>query len=306
MLAVLTGGTGGAKLLEGLNLETNAEELAIVCNTGDDLVLHGLYISPDLDTIAYTLAGVADTDRGWGVRDDSFAALEWLGKYGESDWFKLGDRDLSRHIVRTRLLREGASLSQVTERLSAALGVRSKLLPMSDDRVETRIGTADDEISFQEYFVRHRWVLPVNRVAYNGAEKSRPAPGVLEAIGEAAAVILCPSNPVTSIGPILAVPGIRNALKQTRKPVFAVSPIIAGAPVSGPADKLMRAVGFEPSVVGVAKAYADFADVLVLAPEDRNWRTRIEALGVKTVELPIRMNRLEDKRALARELLALL
>jgi LPPG:FO 2-phospho-L-lactate transferase len=306
MLAVLTGGTGGAKLLEGLNLETNAEQLAIVCNTGDDLVLHGLYISPDLDTIAYTLAGVADTDRGWGVRDDSFAALEWLGKYGESDWFKLGDRDLSRHIVRTRLLREGASLSQVTERLSAALGVRSKLLPMSDDRVETRIGTADDEISFQEYFVRHRWALPVNRVAYNGAEKSRPAPGVLEAIGEAAAVILCPSNPVTSIGPILAVPGIRSALKQTRKPVFAVSPIIAGAPVSGPADKLMRAVGFEPSVVGIAKAYADFVDVLVLAPEDRNWRTRIEALGVKTVELPIRMNRLEDKRALARELLALL
>ena len=306
MLAVLTGGTGGAKLIDGLSREADPEQLAIVCNTGDDFVLHGLDISPDLDTIAYTLAGVGDTDRGWGVRDDSFAALEWLGKYGESDWFKLGDRDLARHIARTRLLREGATLSQVTERLSAALGVRSKLLPMSDERVATRIGTPEGEISFEEYFVKHRWALTVNRVVYDGAEKSRPAPGVLEAIAEAGAVILCPSNPVTSIGPILAVPGIRSALKKTRKPVLAVSPIIAGAPVSGPADKLMRAVGVEPSVFGVAKAYADFVDVLVLAPEDRNWRTRIEALGVKTVELPIRMNTLEDKRALARELVSIL
>jgi len=306
MLAILTGGTGGAKLIDGLASETGPEQLAIVCNTGDDFVLHDLYISPDLDTIAYTLAGVADGEKGWGVRDDTFAALEWLAKYGEEDWFKLGDRDLARHIARTHLLRGGATLSQATDRLSRALGVGAKLLPMSDDRVETRIGTPDGEISFQEYFVKRRWAVEANRVVYKDAEKSCPAPGVIEALRAAGAIILCPSNPATSIGPILAVPGIRAAIKETRKPVIAVSPIIAGAPVTGPTDKLMRATGVEPTALGVAKGYADFLDILVLAPEDRNWRTRIEALGVQTVELPIRMNTLEDKRSLARGLLALL
>ena len=306
MLTLLTGGTGGAKLIDGLNRETETEELAIVCNTGDDLILHGLYISPDLDTIAYTLAEVVDSDKGWGVRDDTFAALEWLAKYDGDDWFKLGDRDLARHIARTQLLREGATLSQATDRLTRALGARAKLLPMCDERVETRIGTPDGEISFQEYFVKRRWAVEANRIVYKDAEKSRPASGVIEAIRDAQAIILCPSNPVTSIGPILAVPGIREAIRATRKPVIAVSPIIAGAPVTGPTDKLMRAAGAEPSVFGVAKGYADFLDILAIAPEDRNWRTRIEALGVQTVELPIRMKTLEDKRTLARELLALL
>lgn len=305
-LAILTGGTGGAKLIEGFSHEAAPEELAIVCNTGDDVVLHGLHISPDLDTIAYTLAGIIDREKGWGVSGDTFSALEWLGKYGEENWFKLGDRDLARHIARTRMLREGATLSEATARLSAAIGVSSNLLPMSNDRVETRVKTPDGEISFQEYFVKRRWAVEVSGVVYKDAEKSRPAPGVIEVIRAAAAVILCPSNPVTSIGPILAVPGIRKALKETRKPVIAASPIIAGAPVAGPTDKLMTAVGIEPSVYGVAKNYADFLDLLVLAPEDRNWRTRIEALGVQTVELPIRMNDLEDKRRLARGLLALL
>jgi LPPG:FO 2-phospho-L-lactate transferase len=177
---------------------------------------------------------------------------------------------------------------------------------MSNDRVETRVKTPEGEISFQEYFVKRRWAVDVSGVVYKDAEKSRPAPGVMDWIHGAAAVIVCPSNPVTSIGPILSVPGIRKALKGTRKPVIAVSPIIAGAPVAGPTDKLMAAVGVEPSVFGVAKNYADFLDILVLAPEDRNWRTRIEAVGVQTVEQPIRMNDLEDKRRLARELLALL
>ena len=305
-LAILTGGTGGAKLVEGLAHETAPEELAIVCNTGDDIVLHGLHISPDLDTIAYTLAGSIDREKGWGVSGDTFSALEWLGKYGEETWFKLGDRDLARHIARTRILREGATLSEATARLSAALGFSSKLLPMSDDRVDTRVKTPEGEISFQEYFVKRRWAVEASGVVYKDAEKSRPAPGVIESIRAAEAVILCPSNPVTSIGPILAVPGIRAALRETRKQVMAVSPIIAGAPVAGPTDKLMAAVGIEPSVYGVAKNYADFLDVLVLAPEDRNWRTRIEALGVQTVEQPIRMNDIEDKRRLARELLAVL
>jgi LPPG:FO 2-phospho-L-lactate transferase len=306
MLTVLTGGTGGAKLVQGLGHEIDPEELVIVCNTGDDFVLHGLHISPDLDTIVYTLGGVADSGKGWGIQGDTFAALEWLEKYGGENWFKLGDRDLATHIARTGLLGEGLTLAQATERIGKSLGVRAALLPMSNEKVPTRIQTAAGEISFQEYFVKHHWSVEVTGVSYAGAEASQPAPGVSEAIRDANGIIVCPSNPVTSIGPILAVPGIRAALEETRAPVLAVSPIIGGAPVSGPADKLMAAAGMEVSAFGVAKAYADFVDLFALAPEDRDWRTRIEALGVKTVEKPIRMNTLDDKRRLARELLLLL
>ena len=306
MLVVLTGGTGGAKLIHGLSLEISPEELCIVCNTGDDFVLHGLHISPDLDTIAYTLGGVADTEKGWGIQGDTFATLEWLEKYGGESWFKLGDRDLATHITRSRLLREGLTLAQVTERIGKSLGVKAALLPMSNDPVETKIQTPAGEISFQEYFVKRRWKVEVSGVSYAGAQASLPAPGVLDALRDARGVIVCPSNPVTSIGPILAVPGIREALRETKAAVLAISPIIAGRPVSGPADRLMSAVGMEVSAFGVAKAYADFIDLFALAPEDKNYRARIETLGVKTVEKPIRMNTLEDKRALARELLALL
>ncbi len=306
MLVVLTGGTGGAKLIHGLSLEISPEELCIVCNTGDDFVLHGLHIAPDLDTIAYTLGGVADTEKGWGIQGDTFATLEWLEKYGGESWFKLGDRDLATHITRSRLLREGLTLAQVTKRIGKSLGVKAALLPMSNDPVETKIQTPAGEISFQEYFVKRRWSVEVSGVSYAGAEKSRPAPGVLDAIRDARGVVVCPSNPVTSIGPILAVPGIREALRETKAAVLAVSPIIGSRPVSGPADRLMAAAGMEVSVLGVAKAYADFVDLFALAPEDKNYRTRIEALGVKTVEKTIRMNSLDDKRNLARELLALL
>ncbi len=306
MLVVLTGGTGGAKLIHGLSLEISPEELCIVCNTGDDFVLHGLHISPDLDTIAYTLGGVVDREKGWGIQGDTFTALEWLEKYGGESWFKLGDRDLATHITRSRLLREGLTLAQVTERIGKSLGVKAALLPMSNDPVETKIQTPAGEISFQEYFVKRRWEVEVSGVSYAGAEASRPAPGVLDAIRAARGVIVCPSNPVTSIGPILAVPGIREALRETKAAVLAVSPIIGGRPVSGPADRLMAAAGMEISSFGVAKAYAGFVDLFALAPEDKNWRTRIEALGVKTVEKTIRMNSLDDKRNLARELLALL
>jgi LPPG:FO 2-phospho-L-lactate transferase len=306
MLVVLTGGTGGAKLIHGLSLEISPEELCIVCNTGDDFVLHGLHISPDLDTIAYTLGGVADTEKGWGIQGDTFAALEWLEKYGGESWFKLGDRDLATHITRSRLLREGLTLAQVTERIGKSLGVKAALLPMSNDPVETKIQTPAGEISFQEYFVKRRWSVEVSGVSYAGAQASLPAPGVLDALRDARGVIVCPSNPVTSIGSILAVPGIREALRETKAAVLAVSPIIGGRPVSGPADRLMAADGMEISSFGVAKAYADFVDLFALAPEDKNWRTRIEALGVKTVEKTIRMNSLNDKRNLARELLALL
>lgn len=305
MLAVLTGGTGGAKLIQGLSLETDPAELVVVCNTADDFVLHGLHISPDLDTIAYTLAGVADTEKGWGIEGDTFATLEWLGKYRGETWFKVGDRDLATHITRTQLLDEGLTLTQATEKIRTALGVSSAILPMSDDKVETRIRTPKGEISFQEYFVKERWSSEVSGVVYAGAEQSRPAPGVVEAIHKAHAVIVCPSNPVTSIGAILAVPGVRQGLKETRARVIGVSPIIQGAAVTGPADKLMVAMGMEASSFGVAKAYADFLDTFVIAPEDSSQRNRIEALGVKTVATAIRMNSLNDKKRLARQILAL-
>ena len=306
MLVVLTGGTGGAKLIQGLSLETNPEDLVVVCNTADDFVLHGLHISPDLDTITYTLAGLSDTARGWGIKDDTFVVLEWLGKYGGESWFKLGDRDLATHITRSRFLCEGLLLSEITDRMRRALGVKTTIVPMSNDRIETRLLTPKGEMSFQEYFVKRHWADEVEKVFFAGAEESRPAPGVIDAIRKAAAVIVCPSNPVTSVGPILAVPGIREALREVRSPVVAVSPIIQGTAVSGPAHRLMAAAGYEASAAGVAKAYGDFLDAIMIAPEDRDLHGRIEELGVKPVISPIRMDSLADKRRVARELLSLL
>lgn len=304
MLVVLTGGTGGAKLIQGLSFEIEPKDLVVVCNTADDFVHHGLYISPDIDTITYTLAGIEDAKKGWGIRDDTFVVLDWLGRYGGETWFKLGDRDLAAHLTRSKLLAQGWTLSQITARICKALGVHATVIPMSEDRVETRVVTPRGEISFQEYFVQGHQADEVKRVFLSGVEKSRPAAGVVESVREAQAVILCPSNPVTSIGPILAVPGIREALREARASVVAVSPIVGAAPVSGPADKFMAAMGLEVSSMGVARAYADFLDVIFIDSEDRGLRGAIEALGVKTVPTSIRMESLDDKRRLAREVLA--
>lgn len=306
MLVILTGGTGGAKLVQGLSLEMDPRELVIVCNTADDFVLYGLKISPDLDTITYTLAGLGDAEKGWGIKDDTFVVLEWLEKYGGESWFKLGDRDLATHITRSALLREGLSLSQATERIRKALGVKATVLPMSDEVIETRIVTPEGDISFQEFFVRDRWANEVERVYFAGVERSRPAPGVIDAIRSAAAVVICPSNPVTSIGPILAVAGVRTALREARGPVLAVSPVVGGAAVSGPAGKLMAAAGLEVSAFGVAKGYAEFLDTILVAPEDRELEPRIQELGVKAVVASVLMRSLAEKRQLARELLALI
>ncbi|HEU4343462.1 MAG TPA: 2-phospho-L-lactate transferase [Candidatus Binatia bacterium] len=305
MLAVLTGGTGGAKLIQGLSYEIDPAALTLICNTADDFVLHGLYVSPDIDTIMYSLAGIGDEVKGWGVRGDTFAALEQFEKYGCESWFKLGDKDLATHITRTRLLREGLKLSAVTDRLCSSLGLTAKILPMSDDRVETRVQTFAGEISFQEYFVKERWQPEVKRVYYAGSETCRPAPGAIEAIEQASAVIICPSNPVTSIGPILATPGIRKALVETEASVIGVSPIIGQSAVSGPAHKLMSAMDAEPSAAGVARTYADFVDVFLIDREDDSLRSGIEALGITVVPTSILMNSLSAKRRLAREVMAL-
>jgi LPPG:FO 2-phospho-L-lactate transferase len=305
MLVVLTGGTGGAKLIEGLAAETDPAQLTIVCNTGDDCVFHGLHISPDIDTITYLLAGLSDSEKGWGIKNDTFTVLEQLGRLGNDAWFKLGDKDLATHITRTRLMAEGLPLSQVTTRIRSALGVKAQILPMSDQRVETRITTPEGEISFQEFFVRERWSCEVVGVHFDGAERSKAAPGVLEAIRRSTAVIIAPSNPITSIGPILAVAEIRKALQRSVVPVIGVSPIIGSKAVTGPAHKLMAARGAEPSALGVAEGYRDLLKRFVIDREDHDAKGRIEKLGIRVLESSIRLTALADKRRLAREVLAL-
>jgi LPPG:FO 2-phospho-L-lactate transferase len=306
MLVILTGGTGGAKLVQGLCHEVDPANLTLICNTADDFILHGLNISPDLDTIMYTLAGISDSERGWGIQNDTFVVLAQLERLGAEVWFKLGDKDIATHITRTHLLRTGLKLSAVTDRLRETLGIKAKIFPMSDDRVETRVETSEGEIPFQEYFVKRHWQPEVKKVFYAGVEKSRPAPGVLEAIRGAVGIIICPSNPVTSIGPILAIPGVSDALRQTTAPVVGISPIIGGSAISGPAHKLMAAQGLNPSAFGTAEGYADCLDQFVIDCEDEELKGQFEALDVQVVATSILMKSLADKRRLAREVLALI
>jgi LPPG:FO 2-phospho-L-lactate transferase len=229
MIVVFTGGTGGAKLVQGLQQVVAPEELTVIVNTGDDLEWWGLHVSPDIDSILYALAGMLSADRGWGVDKDSFRCLERMAQLGQPSWFALGDLDLATHLTRTAMLRAGKSLSQATANLAARLDVRSRVLPMSDDPVATILDTAKGVLKFQEYFVRERHQIEVRRARFAGAHRARPAPGVIESIDAAEAIIFAPSNPVTSIGPILAVPGIRDALRRTKAPVVAVSPIVGGS-----------------------------------------------------------------------------
>jgi LPPG:FO 2-phospho-L-lactate transferase len=303
MIVVLTGGTGGAKLIEGLAVELDPAQLTIICNTGDDAIFQGLYVSPDIDTITYTLAGLSDTAKGWGIKDDTFVVLDQLRRLGNEAWFNLGDKDLATHITRTRLMKEGWALSAVTDHLRRTLGVRAVILPMSDQRVETLIETPEGEISFQEFFVKERWSRKVTGVCFAGAEQSRPAPGVLEAIQQAQAIVICPSNPITSLEPILAVPGIRSALQKTRTPVVGVSPIVGTAAISGPAHQLMKAVGWESSALGIARSFKDFLDTLLIANEDRKLTDGIEK--PRCICTDIHMVSRDEKRRLAREVLAL-
>ncbi len=298
-VVALAGGVGAARFLEGLAAVFPPERLVVIGNTADDLELHGLHISPDLDTVAYTLAGLADPLQGWGLAGDAFECLNSLGRYTEA-WFRLGDRDLATHLYRTGLLRQGVPLSEVTRRISCALGVRARLLPMTDDRFRTRVQTAAGTLDFQVYFVQRRAEDTVRGIIFDGVEQARPAPGVLEAIGCATAVILCPSNPLISIGPILAVPGIRQALRETPARVAAVSPIVGGRALKGPTDRMMRDLGLEASARQVAELYRDFIDIFVLDCEDEAEASGIQALGMKTVVTNTVMKGRAEKEALAR------
>lgn len=305
MMVVLTGGTGGAKFVDALKQLLPARKLTLIVNTGDDLKWCGLHVSPDLDSILYVLAGRLSKERGWGVDGDTFECVEAMRQMGAPAWFRVGDRDLATHLTRTRLLASGRTLSEATAEIASALGVQSRILPMSDARVETRVTTPDGELSFQEYFVRERYRPEVRGVRLVGAEQASPAPGVLEAIKSAEAVVLAPSNPITSIGPILAVPGIREALQKTEAPVAALSPIVGGAAVSGPAGALMAAQGLPVSIAGVAQAYADFLDLLIVDERDAKAAEELRLSGLQVHCAQTIMKTADDKAALAATVLAL-
>lgn len=303
MIAAIAGGTGAAKLLRGLAACVDPARLTVIGNTGDDTDVWGLHVCPDLDTVTYALAGTLDVARGWGLANETFHCLRAMAGHGVDTWFSLGDRDLATHLVRTRALREGRTLSEVTATLARALGVSARLLPMSDDPVRTRLRTPDGWLSFQEYFVRQKALVDVLEVVYDGADAAHPAPGVLAAIAGAEAVIVCPSNPVTSVGPVLAVPGIVSALAATRAPVVAVSPIVGDAAVSGPAARLMRARGLDVSPAGVAAAYAPWLRHLLIDTRDAGSAPALERLGVSAVVTDIVMTDHESERALAAQAL---
>ena len=299
MIVVFTGGTGGTKLVQGLQHIVPPEELTVIVNTGDDIEWWGLHVSPDVDSVLYGLAGMLSKERGWGVEDDSFRCLERMKQLGQASWFSLGDLDLATHLTRTMLLRAGKRLSEATAELAAKFGIRARVLPMSDDRVSTMLDTAKGTLTFQEYFVRERHQVEARAVRFEGAENARPAPGVIESIETAEAIVFAPSNPVTSIGPILAVPGVRQALRETKATVAAVSPIIGGEAVSGPAGVLMTMMGWPSTIAGVAKAYEDFLDVLVADRADEAQALTMSTTGLRVLSTNTIMRSIDDKRELA-------
>lgn len=299
----LAGGVGAARFLTGLAKLVREEDLSVIVNTGDDIELFGLHISPDLDIVTYTLAGIVDEAKGWGVTGDTFQCLEMLKNLGLDTWFNLGDRDLATHLYRTNRLKQGAMLSQITDEVCSTLGVKVKILPMTNDGFETRVTTREGSMHFEEYFVRRHCKDEVLGVEFVGISTAKPSPGVLDAISDAETVVVCPSNPIVSIGTILAVDGIKGALKRTSAHVVGVSPIVAGLPIKGPADKMLRALGMEVSVFGVAKFYSDFLDTFIIDLKDAGEKSRIETLGINVKVTNTVMKSLGDKIALAKAVL---
>lgn len=311
MLAALAGGVGAARFLDGLVAVVPPDEVTAIVNTGDDDEFHGLWVCPDLDSVTYRLAGAHNPETGWGLAGETFRTIDALERYGAPTWFRLGDRDLATHLFRTQRRHQGATLTEVTREITAAWGIRSRILPMSDDRVATRITVATDgaapgteELAMQEWFVHRRCAPPVVSVRFDGADAARPADGVLEALDAADTIVICPSNPVISIAPILAVPGVRDLLVARRDRVVGVSPIIAGHPVRGPADRLMGPLGIEISCVGVARSYQEFCSTLVIDAADAELAPRVKALGVHAVVADTVMRDARVAATLARHTLA--
>jgi LPPG:FO 2-phospho-L-lactate transferase len=303
-VALLAGGTGGTKLAHGFAMLEPSVELSVIANVADDLELHGLHVSPDIDALLYTLAALIDAERGWGVANDTYSAHAIFARYGEPVWFTLGDADLATHVTRTRLLSEGRSLTDATATMAAALGIGSRILPATDERCRTIVLTDDGPLEFQEYFVRHRQEPEVRGVRLDGIEDARPTPAVLAAIGDADLLVIGPSNPIVSIGPILALAGVREAILAVPRRV-GLSPIIGGRALKGPAARMLASLGHEPSAVGVARIYADLMTHWVIDATDAELAPRVRESGVEPVVLDTIMAANEDRARLAGELLAI-
>ena len=302
-VTVLSGGIGGVKLVEGLQELLDPDALSVICNTGDDQEFWGLHVSPDVDTVLYTLSGLINRDQGWGLDSESFQALELLERYGEPTWFKLGDRDLATHILRTEWLREGQRLTEVTAELAKRLGIACAVIPMSDDRLRTVVVTPDGELDFQEYFVRRRFETPVDEVRFDGAALALPSPEALAAILGASTVMIAPSNPIASIGPMLAIRGLKEALAQATGMRIAISPLIGGEAVKGPTVPMMQAAGLPITPVGVAQAYEGLLDAIVIDRQDVAFKPALESEGLRVLVTDTLMEGFEGRLRLAAEVL---
>lgn len=305
-IVALAGGVGAARFLSGLTDVVPAENLTAVVNTGDDFRWMGLYICPDLDTVTYTLAGLANPDTGWGVRGDTFRCLGRLQALGGEAWFRIGDLDLATHLIRTHLLQDGLTLSEVTAKICRRNGIRSRILPMSDLPVPTLVHTDEGVLAFQDYFVRRKCEPRVIGLAYRNVEQSQAAPGVLENLASAEAIIICPSNPFISVGPILAVPGMREAIRESRATVVAVSPVVGNRAFKGPTAAMLEQLGHEVSAAGVAAIYADILDAFVVDEKDEALRSRISGLGLAVRTADTFMSTAQASRNLARSVIEML
>jgi len=299
IIVALAGGVGAAKFLEGLVRVVDPKDVFIVGNTGDDAEFYGLHVCPDLDIVMYTLAGIVDKAKGWGILGDTFECLNMLGKLGYETWFKLGDRDLALNIARTKMLREGMTLSQVTKRLCKSLGVDVEIVPMSDNSVRTKIVSDRLILNFQEYFVKRGTIDRVTDVIYEGAKEAEMSPRIDKALAQADRIIICPSNPILSISPILSIPKFRDELLKTNAPKIGISPIVGGKTIKGPADRIMSTMGFEASAFGVAEYYSELLDHFIIDNVDERQKSQIKSLGMKVTVTNTMMNTLEDSIHLA-------
>jgi len=302
MITVLAGGTGSVKLVRGL--ARSAKDMAVISNVGDNIWLYGLYVCPDIDTVIYGLGGVLDERRGWGIRGDSFECLAQIRKLGVPAWFALGDKDIATHVLRTDMIRAGKSLSQVTGWMRDRHSVAARIIPATDDEITTRIMTSKGDMHLQEFWVKHKGRPKVTGIRYDGADRAAANRAAVDAIRQSDLIIIAPANPVSSIGPIVAIEGLLKELTQKRENVVAVSPLIGGKAVSGPAAKYMKALGIEISPVGVAQHYRDFAGALVISRGDHQMARRIEALGMRVYETNITMKSKQDEVRLGRHILS--
>lgn len=308
MITTLGGGVGAAKFLEGLSSVIESEPLNVIVNTGDDICLNGLYISPDVDTIIYRLSGVIDKKKGWGLQGDTFNSLKALERFGLHTWFNIGDKDIATHIYRTHLRGKGFSATEITSKIAEAFELprNLKIMPMTDRDVETWIQTSEGEMHFQEYLVKRRMKPEVCRVTIRNIDHASPSPGVIDSIEKARAIIICPSNPIISIGPILQVKGVREALKATQAEIIAISPLVGGVPLKGPADRLMKGLGLEVSSAQVARLYSDFIDTMVIDVEDAHENQAIRDMGLKTLVVDTVMSDKKKSAILASSILELI